>query len=128
MMGEGGTLGPSHEQIGITAEHVVSASGNHAQRTANRLGMKIPGIPVERQVVELEPDPALVAYRAEGTPEHTVIRDADAQSYVREERGGRIHGDYEKQATARFERGVPVSVRADLFPLDLERIEEQYMA
>ena len=33
-----------------------------------------------------------------------------------------------KNAPARFEYGVPDSFRADLFPLDLERIEEQYMA
>ena len=56
------------------------------------------------------------------------MRDADAQSYVREERGGWILGVYEKDAPAVFEYGVPDSFRADLFPLDLERIEEQYMA
>ena len=68
------------------------------------------------------------AWRAAGNPEHPVIRDADAQSYVREERGGWILGVYEKNAPARFEYGVPDSFRADLFQLDLERIEEQYMA
>ena len=35
---------------------------------------------------------------------------------------------YEKHAPARFEYGVPDSFRADLFQLDLERIEDQYMA
>ncbi|MDA7470008.1 FAD-binding oxidoreductase, partial [Planktomarina temperata] len=128
MMEKGGNLVPSDEQIVITAEHVVTASGNHAQRTAKMLGIKIPAIPVEHQFVVLEQDPALVAYRAEGNPEHPVIRDADAQSYVREERGGWILGVYEKEAPARFEHGVPESFRADLFPLALERIEEQYMA
>ncbi|MBL4769279.1 MAG: FAD-dependent oxidoreductase, partial [Rhodobacteraceae bacterium] len=54
--------------------------------------------------------------------------DADAQSYVREERGGWILGVYEKHAPARFEHGVPDSFRADLFPLALDRIEAQYMA
>ncbi|GAB5448723.1 GcvT family protein [Gymnodinialimonas sp.] len=128
MVEKGGNLVPSDEQIVITAEHVVTASGNHAQRTAQMLGIKIPAIPVEHQFIVMDQDPALVAWRGEGNGEHPVIRDADAQSYVREERGGWILGVYEKNAPARFEYGVPDSFRADLFPLDLERIEAQYMA
>ncbi|QXT39377.1 GcvT family protein [Gymnodinialimonas ceratoperidinii] len=128
MVEKGGNLVPSDEQIVITAEHVVTASGNHAQRTAQMLGIKIPAIPVEHQFIVMDQDPALVSWRGEGNPEHPVIRDADAQSYVREERGGWILGVYEKNAPARFEYGVPDSFRADLFPLALDRIEEQYMA
>jgi dimethylglycine dehydrogenase len=128
MVEKGGNLVPSDEQIVITAEHVVTASGNHAQRTAKMLGIKIPAIPVEHQFIVMDQDPELVKFRAAGGKEHPVVRDADAQSYVREERGGWILGVYEKGAPARFEYGVPDSFRADLFPLDLERIEEQYMA
>ncbi len=128
MVEKGGNLVPSDEQIVITAEHVVTASGNHAQTTAAKLGIKIPAIPVEHQFIVMDKDPALVEYRANGGQEHPVVRDADAQSYVREERGGWILGVYEKNAPACFEYGVPDSFRADLFPLDLERIEEQYMA
>ena len=61
-------------------------------------------------------------------PEHPVLRDADAKWYVREERGGWILGPYEKNAPARFEYGVPDSFRADLFPLDLDRIETEYLS
>jgi dimethylglycine dehydrogenase len=128
MVEKGGNLVASDEQIVISAEHVVTASGNHAQRTAKMLGIKIPAIPVEHQFIVMDKDPALVEYRANGGAEHPVVRDADAQSYVREERGGWILGVYEKGAPACFEFGVPDSFRADLFPLDLERIEEQYMA
>ena len=128
MVEKGGNLVASDEQIAITAEHVVTASGNHAQRTARMLGIKMPAIPVEHQFIIMDRDPALVDYRAAGNVEHPVIRDADAQSYVREERGGWILGVYEKNAPARFEYGVPDSFRADLFQLDLERIEDQYMA
>ena len=128
MVEKGGNLVPSDEQIVITAEHVVTASGNHAQTTAKKLGIKIPAIPVEHQFIVMDKDPALVEYRANGGQEHPVVRDADAQSYVREERGGWILGVYEKNAPACFEYGVPDSFRADLFPLDLERIEGQYMA
>jgi len=129
MIEKGGNLVASDEQIVITAEHVVTASGNHAQSTAKKLGIKIPAIPVEHQFIVMDTDPSLVEFRKQaGNPEHPVIRDADAQSYVREERGGWILGVYEKNAPAVFEYGVPDSFRADLFPLDLERIEEQYMA
>jgi dimethylglycine dehydrogenase len=128
MVEKGGNLIPSDEQIVITAEHVVTASGNHAQRTAQMLGIKMPAIPVEHQFIVMEQDPELVKHRAAGNPEHPVIRDADAQSYVREERGGWILGVYEKNAPARFEYGVPDSFRADLFQLNLDRIEEQYLA
>ena len=127
MVEKGGNLVPSDEQVVITAEHVVTATGNHAQRTAKLLGIKIPAIPVEHPFIVMEQDPALVEFRKDH-PEHPVIRDADAQSYVREERGGWILGVYEKGAPARFEHGVPDSFRADLFPLDLDRIEEQYLA
>ncbi|MEJ6392524.1 FAD-dependent oxidoreductase [Gymnodinialimonas sp. 2305UL16-5] len=124
---KGGNLVPSDEQIVVKAEHVVTATGNHAQRTAKLLGIRIPAIPVEHQYIVTEPDPALVDWRKENG-EHPVLRDADAKWYVREERGGWILGPYERNAPARFLYDVPESFRADLFPLDLERIEEEYMS
>ena len=127
MVEKGGNLVPSDETAMITAEHVVTATGNHAQRTARLLGIKIPAIPVEHQYIVTEPDPALVEWR-KTNGEHPVLRDADAKWYVREERGGWILGPYERGAPACFEYSVPDSFRADLFPLDLERIEEEYMS
>ncbi|MDA0923880.1 MAG: FAD-dependent oxidoreductase [Proteobacteria bacterium] len=127
MVEKGGNLVPSDETAMITAEHVVTATGNHAQRTARLLGIKIPAIPVEHQYIVTEPDPALVEWRKTNA-EHPVLRDADAKWYVREERGGWILGPYEYGAPACFEYSVPDSFRADLFPLDLERIEEEYMS
>ncbi|WP_102224190.1 GcvT family protein [Acidimangrovimonas sediminis] len=128
MIEKGGNLVPSEEQTVVMAEHVVTCTGNHAQRTARLLGIKIPAIPVEHQYIVTEPDPALVAYRKQGGAEHPVLRDADAKWYVREERGGWILGPYERNAPARFIYDVPESFRADLFQLDLERIEEEYMS
>jgi dimethylglycine dehydrogenase len=127
MVEKGGNLVPGEETFEITAEHVVTATGNHAQRTASLLGLKLPAIPVEHQYIVTEPDPALVEWR-KTNPEHPVLRDADAKWYVREERGGWILGPYERGAPARFEWGVPDSFRADLFPLDLERIEAEYLS
>jgi dimethylglycine dehydrogenase len=127
MVEQGGNLVASDDRFDITAEHVVTATGNHAQRTARLLGIKTPAVVVEHQYIVTEPDPALVEWR-KSNPQHPVLRDADAKWYVREERGGWILGPYEKNAPARFEYDVPASFRADLFPLDLERIEHEYMS
>ncbi len=127
MVEKGGNLVPGDDKQVIHAEHVVTATGNHAQRTAKLLGIKIPAIPVEHQYIVTEPDPMLVEWR-KTHDQHPVLRDADAKWYVREERGGWILGPYEQGAPARFEYGVPDSFRADLFPLDLERIETEYMS
>ncbi|MGI9394950.1 MAG: NAD(P)/FAD-dependent oxidoreductase, partial [Boseongicola sp.] len=91
MVEQGGNLVASDEQVVIVAEHVVTASGNHAQRTAQMLGIKIPAIPVEHTFIVMDQDPSLAEWRKSNS-EHPVIRDADAQSYVREERGGWILG------------------------------------
>ena len=127
MVEQGGRLVPSDDKFEIHAEHVVTATGNHAQRTAKLLGIKIPAIPVEHQYIVTEPDPMLVEWR-KTNPQHPVLRDADAKWYVREERGGWILGPYERNAPARFLYDVPETFRADLFPLDLERIETEYMS
>ncbi|MFN6977463.1 MAG: FAD-dependent oxidoreductase, partial [Gemmobacter sp.] len=125
MVEQGGRLVPSGERFDVVAEHVVVATGNHAQRTARLLGLNHPAIPVEHQYIVTEPDPALVAWRRDN-PQHPVLRDADARWYVREERGGWILGPYETGAPARFPYAVPEGFRADLFPLDLDRIEAEY--
>ena len=127
MVERGGNLVCSEEQAVICAEHVVTATGNHAQRTARLLGIKLPAIPVEHQYIVTEPDPALVEWK-KANREHPVLRDADAKWYVREERGGWILGPYETGAPARFAYDVPKGFRADLFDLDLERIETEYMS
>jgi dimethylglycine dehydrogenase len=86
----------------------------------------MPAIPVEHQYIVTEPDPALVEWRkttpstrccAMPTRSGTCARSAAAGS------SGPMSG-----APARFEYAVPDSFRADLFPLDLERIEEEYMS
>ena len=127
MIEKGGNLIPSEDTITYVAEHVVTATGNHVQNTANQLNTKIAAIPVEHQYIVTEEDPKLIEYRQKND-EHPVLRDADAKWYVREERGGWILGPYEKNAPARFEYKVPENFRADLFPLDLDRIEQEYLS
>ena len=127
MIERGGNLIASGEKIEFFAEHLVTATGNHVQSTAKLLNKKIAAIPVEHQYIVTDTDPNLIEYR-KNNAEHPVLRDADAKWYVREERGGWILGPYEKNAPARFRYEVPEGFRADLFPLDLERIEEEYLS
>lgn len=127
MIEKGGNLIPSEDTITYVAEHVVTATGNHVQNTANLLNTKIAAIPVEHQYIVTEEDPKLIEYR-QNNSEHPVLRDADAKWYVREERGGWILGPYEKNAPACFKYKVPENFRADLFPLDLDRIEQEYLS
>jgi len=127
MEDRGGNLVATDDRTVIHAEHVVTATGNHAQRTARLLGLRIPAIPVEHQFIVTEPDPMLMEWR-KANPQHPVLRDADAKWYVREERGGWILGPYEQGAPSRFHHGVPPGFRADLFPLALDRIEREYLS
>ena len=116
------------EPFEIIADVVITATGNHAQRTAAMIGCYIPAIPVEHQYFVTGESPALMKWRAEGNPEHPVLRDADAKWYVREERGGWLLGPYEETAPAWGTWGVPESFYADLLPEDIDRIEEELMS
>ncbi len=107
----------------ILCEVVVTATGNHAQRTAAMIGLQIPAIPVEHQYIVTGEIPEIVEWRRAGNPEHPILRDADARWYMREERGGLILGPYEKGAPAWGVHGVPENFRADLLPPDLDRLE-----
>ncbi|NBC23471.1 MAG: FAD-dependent oxidoreductase [Gammaproteobacteria bacterium] len=106
----------------ITAEHVITATGNYARQTAALVGLDIPAIPVEHQYIVTEAHPELLARKERGEPEMAVLRESDASYYMREERGGLILGPYEKGAPACFVDGVPETFGQDLFPGDLERL------
>ena len=111
---KGGNLIPNGEQFITKCDHLITATGNHAQTTARKLGIKIPAIPVEHQYIVTEKDSKLEKFR-ETNEEHPVLRDADAKWYVREERFGWILGPYEKNAPARFEFQVPISFKTHAF-------------
>ena len=80
---KGGNLIPNGEQFITKCDHLITATGNHAQTTARKLGIKIPAIPVEHQYIVTEKDSKLEKFR-ETNEEHPVLRDADAKWYVRE--------------------------------------------
>ncbi len=106
----------------IRCEHVVCATGNYSQATADLLGISIPSIPVQHQYIVTDVCEELKAYREAGGRELAVLRESDASYYFREERLGWILGPYEKGAPAVFADGVPDTFEKDLFPGDLDRL------
>ncbi len=68
----------------ITAEIVVSATGNYARQTAAMVGLDIPVIPVEHQYLVTDVIPELVERHNAGLPELAVLRESDASYYMRE--------------------------------------------
>ena len=118
----------SKEPFSLVTEHVVTATGNHGQATAEAIGIYIPAMPVEHQYVVTGESETLAGWRAEGNPEHPVVRDADAKWYVREERKGWILGPYEATAPAWAVWGVPEGFRAELLTPAIERIEEELLS
>ena len=106
----------------ITAEHIVSATGNFARQTGAMVGLDIPVIPVEHQYIVTEPHPAIQERQAKGLPEMGVLRESDSSWYMREENGGLILGPYEVGAPACYVEGPDDGSEYELFQEDLERL------
>ncbi len=106
----------------ITAEHVVSCSGNFARKTGAMVGLDIPVIPVEHQYIVTEPHPLIKERQAKGLPEMGVLREADSSWYMREENGGLLLGPYEKGAPCCYMDGPSDQSEYELFQEDLDRL------
>jgi dimethylglycine dehydrogenase len=106
----------------ITAEHVVSATGNFARRTGAMVGLDIPVMPVQHQYIVTEPHPEIVARRKAGLPEMGVLRESDSSWYMREENGGLLLGPYEKGAPVCYVDGPGAESEYELFQEDLDRL------
>lgn len=106
----------------ITADHVVSATGNFARKTGKMVGLNVPVIPVEHQYIVTEPHPAIVERKAKGLPEMGVLRESDSSWYMREENGGLLLGPYEKGAPVCYVDGPSDESEYELFQEDLERL------
>ena len=107
----------------IACEHVVSATGNFARKTAAMVGLDLPVIPVEHQFIVTEPHPDIIRRHEEGLPEMGVLRDSDASWYMREEARGLLLGPYEAGAPCCYVDGPDKDAVYELFPEDLERLE-----
>jgi dimethylglycine dehydrogenase len=106
----------------ITADHVVSATGNFARKTGRMAGLDVPVIPVEHQYIVTEPHPAIVERKRQGLPEMGVLRESDSSWYMREENGGLLLGPYEKGAPCCYVDGPSDDSEYELFQEDLERL------
>ena len=118
----------STDQGDITAEHVISCSGNFARQTGAMVGLDIPVIPVEHQYLVTEQHPEIMARKKAGLPEMGVLRESDASYYMREEAGGLLLGPYEVGAPACYVDGPAANSEYELFPDALERLEPYIVA
>ncbi len=102
---------------------VVNAAGLWGREVAKLAGIKLPLQPTEHQyfVTEAMPD-----VQAHGTRLPSVS-DRDGEYYLRQEGNGLLVGAYEKDMKFWAEDGTPLDFAHDLFPNDLERIEENMM-
>ena len=107
----------------MICEHLISATGNFAQKTAKLLSINIPVIPVEHQFIVTEPHPAIIERHEKGSPELAVLRESDGSWYMREENGGLLLGPYEKDAPACYVNGPDDESEYELFQEDLDRLE-----
>lgn len=106
----------------VTAEHVVSATGNFARRTGAMVGLDIPVLPVEHQFIVTEPHEAIRSRHRDGLPEMGVLRESDGSWYMREEAGGLLLGPYEPGAPACYLDGPDEESEYELFQEDIERL------
>ncbi len=106
----------------ITADHVISCTGNFARKTGAMVGLDVPVIPVEHQYIVTEPHPAIRERQAKGLPEMGVLREADSSWYMREENGGLLLGPYEKGAPCCYMDAPSDESEYELFQEDLDRL------
>ena len=106
----------------ITAEHLISCTGNFARKTGEMVGINIPVIPVEHQYIVTEPHPAIQERKAKGLPEMGVLRESDSSWYMREENGGLLLGPYEVGAPVCYVDGPSDESEYELFQEDLDRL------
>ncbi len=107
----------------IRTPWVVNAAGLWGREVAKLAGIELPLQPTEHQyfVTEAMPD-----VQAHGTRLPSVS-DRDGEYYLRQEGNGLLVGAYEKDMKLWAEDGTPLDFAHDLFPDDLERIEENMM-
>ncbi len=108
---------------GIQTPWVVNAAGLWGREVAKLAGIELPLQPTEHQyfVTETMAD-------VEGADRRLPsVSDRDGEYYLRQEGQGLLVGAYEKNMKFWAEEGTPLDFAHDLFPDDLERIEENMM-
>lgn len=104
----------------IHAQWVINAAGLWAREVAAMAGFELPLIPTEHQyfVTETIPEIAALGRRLPS------IADRDGEYYLRQEGLGLLIGAYERNMRFWAETVTPQDFGHELFPDDLERIEE----
>jgi dimethylglycine dehydrogenase len=108
---------------GIKTPWVVNAAGLWGREVAKLAGIELPLQPTEHQYFVTE---AMSDVEGHGTRLPSVS-DRDGEYYLRQEGNGLLVGAYEKDMKFWAEEGTPLDFAHDLFPDDLERIEENMM-
>ncbi len=107
----------------IHTEWVINAAGLWGREVAAMAGLTLPLIPTEHQYFVTETI-AEVAALDQRLPS---IADRDGEYYLRQEGQGLLVGAYEKDMKFWAEDGTPAGFGHELFPDDLDRIEDNLM-
>ncbi len=108
----------------IQTPWVVNAAGLWGREVAKLAGFELPLQPTEHQYLVTETI-AEVESHGERLPS---VSDRDGEYYLRQEGNGLLVGAYERDMKLWAEGGTPLDFAHDLFPDDLERIEENMMS
>ena len=107
----------------IATPWVINAAGLWGREVAALAGIELPLQPTEHQYFVTE-TMADVEQSAARLPS---VSDRDGEYYLRQEGNGLLVGAYERDMKFWAEEGTPLDFAHDLFPDDLERIEENMM-
>lgn len=107
----------------IRTPWVINAAGLWAREVAAMAGIELPLMPTEHQyfVTEAISEVESLDRRLPS------VADRDGEYYLRQEGNGLLVGAYEKDMRFWAEDGTPLGFGHELFPDDLERIEENMM-
>ena len=102
---------------------VINAAGLWGREVARLAGIELPLQPTEHQyfVTETIPEIAAMDRRLPS------VADRDGEYYLRQEGQGLLIGAYERDLKFWAENGTPLDFAHDLFPDDLERIEDNML-
>ncbi|MCB9942882.1 MAG: GcvT family protein [Geminicoccaceae bacterium] len=107
----------------IRTPWVVNAAGLWAREVAAMAGIRLPLIPTEHQYFVTETIAGIAALDRR-LPS---VADRDGEYYLRQEGKGLLIGAYERDMRFWAEDGTPSDFGQELFPDDLERIEDNMM-
>jgi dimethylglycine dehydrogenase len=102
---------------------VINAAGLWGREVAKLAGIELPLQPTEHQYFVTE----TIAEIAGMDRRLPSVADRDGEYYLRQEGKGLLIGAYERDMRFWAEEGTPLDFAHDLFPDDLERIEENMM-